>query len=127
MKNNLRTIFRLTAFCLVFGCGVSAFGQIKTGGYKSASISDAGVRAAADFAVAQKASEMEQELTLEGIIKAETQIVAGMNYRLCLHLYIPSKDEETDGVTLYVKAVIYKNLKGEHSITSWEEEDCAEK
>ncbi len=127
MKNNLRTLFTMTVFCLAFGCAVSAFGQIKTGGYRSASFSDAGVKEAADFAVENKAAELEEELTLEGIIKAETQTVAGTNYRLCLQLYVPAKEEETDGVTLYIKTVIFKNLQGEYSIKSWDEEDCAEK
>ncbi len=127
MKNNLRVILTICAACLIFGSAVAAFGQIKTGGYKSASVSDAGVKAAADFAVENKASEMEAELTLEGIIKAEAQTVAGTNYRLCLQLYVPAKEDETDGVTLYIKTVIFKNLKGEYSIKIWDEEDCAEK
>ncbi len=120
-------MFTIPAFCLILIGAVAAFGQPRTGGYKSASVSDSGVKAAADFAIEKKAAEMEEALTLEGIINAETQIVAGINYRLCLQLYIPAKEEETDGVTLYIKTVIYKNLKGEYSITSWEEEDCAEK
>lgn len=126
MKNNLRIFLTISAFCLIFGCAISAFGQIKTGGYKSVSVSDAGVKEAAEFAVEQKASELEQEITLENILKAERQTVAGTNYRLCLEIYAPSEEAETDGVTLYIRAVIYKNLKGELKITSWEETDCAE-
>jgi hypothetical protein len=127
MKNNLRTIFILTVFCAVFGCAGNVSAQIKTGGYKSASVSDAGVKAAAQFAVETKASEMEQELSLEGIISAETQTVAGTNYRLCLQIYAPAAKDGEDGVTTYIKTVIYKNLQGEYKITSWEDEDCAEK
>ena len=127
MKNNLRIFFTMTVFCLAFGCAVTALGQPKMGGYRSVSVSDAGVTQVADFAVEKKAAEMEEELTLEGIIKAETQTVAGINYRLCLQLYVPAKEEETDGVQLFIKTVIYRNLKDEYSITSWEEEDCAEK
>ena len=127
MKNNLRRAFAITVFCLVFGCALAAFGQIKTGGYRSVSVSDAGVKEAADFAVETKAAELEQELTLEGIVKAESQTVAGTNYRLCLQISAPAKEVDTDGVTVYIKTVIYKNLKGEFSITSWEDEDCAEK
>jgi hypothetical protein len=40
---------------------------------------------------------------------------------------IPAEEKETDGVQLFIKTVIYRNLKAEYSITSWEEEDCAEK
>ncbi|HVE59978.1 MAG TPA: cystatin domain-containing protein [Pyrinomonadaceae bacterium] len=127
MKKNLQAIFIMTVFCIAFGSAVSVFGQIKTGGYRSVSISSEDVKDAADFALEIKAEEMKEELSLEGIIKAETQVVAGTNYRLCLQLYIPAKEEETDGVTLYIKTVIFKSLKNEYSITSWEEEDCAEK
>lgn len=127
MKNNLRIIFTLTAFCVVFGCAVSVFGQIKAGGYKTASISDAGVKAAADFAIATKAAEFDQDLTLDSILKAETQVVAGTNYRLCLQITAPSDTEGDDDITINIKTVIYRNLKGKYKMTSWEDEDCAEK
>lgn len=126
MKNNLQKMFTIAAFCLIFGCAASIFGQIKTGGYKSISVENEGVLAAVDFAIAKKSEEMEVELSLQAIEKAEIQVVAGTNYRLCLQIYAPAKEEETDGVTLFIKTVIYKNLKGEYSITSWEDEECAE-
>ena len=127
MKNNLQFIFSMAVFCLVFGCAVSAFGQIKTGGYKTVSVNDAGVKEAANFAVETKAAELTQEITLEGISKAETQVVAGTNYRLCLQISAPSENEDEDAVTVYIKTVIFKSLKGEFKITSWDEADCAEK
>lgn len=126
MKNNLRKLILPALVILLIGAA-SAFGQIKTGGYKTASVTDAGVKAAADFAVEQKSGELEQELSLEAILKAETQTVAGINYRLCLQINSASKDESEADVTEYVQAVIYRNLKGEYSLTSWEEADCAEK
>jgi hypothetical protein len=128
MKNNLRKIFVLTVFCIAFGCAASAFGQIKTGGYRSVSVNDPGVKDAADFALEIKAEEMDEELSLEGIVKAEAQTVAGTNYRLCMKLYVPSKEDETDGVTLYIRTVVFKSLKNEYSIKSWDEvEDCGRK
>ena len=127
MKNNLRTLFTIAVFCLALGAAVSAFGQIKTGGYRAVSVSDQGVTDAADFALEIKASEMDEELSLESIVKAETQVVAGTNYRLCLEIYVPAKEEETDGVTLYIQTVIFRSLKNEYSIKSWEESDCGGK
>jgi hypothetical protein len=127
MKNNLRIFFALTVFCMALACAASAFGQNKTGGYRSVSVSNQGVKDAADFALEIKASEMDAEFSLEGIIKAETQTVAGTNYRLCLQIYVPSQEDETDGATLYIKTVIFKSLKNEYSIKSWVEEDCAKK
>jgi hypothetical protein len=120
MKNKLRRLFTISAFCLIFGCAAFANGQIKTGGYKSISANDQGVKDAADFALEIKAEEMDEELSLEGIVKAEVQTVAGTNYRLCMKLYVPAKEEETDGVTLFIRTVVSKSLQGEYSIKSWE-------
>src|SRR5438128_814917 len=120
MNKNWRAIFNLMAFCIALGCAGTAFGQIKTGSYKSVPISDAGVKAAADYAVETKAAELEQELNLEGVITAEKQIVAGTNYRLCLQISAPAKEEGEDGVTVWIKTVVYQNLKGEYKITRWE-------
>ena len=50
VKNNLRKIFVLTVFCIALGGAASVFGQIKTGGYRSVSVNDQGVKDAADFA-----------------------------------------------------------------------------
>jgi hypothetical protein len=125
MKNKLRILFTVSAFCLIFGCGDFANGQIKTGGYKSISASDQGVKDAADFALEIKAEELDEELSLEGIVKAEVQTFAGTNYRLCMKLYVPAKEDETDGVTLSIRTVIFKSPQNEYSIKSWEEiEDC---
>lgn len=126
MKNDLRKLFTVTVFCIAFGCAVSAFGQIKTGGYKTIAPDEAEVSKAANFAVDAKAYELQQEISLENIFKAERQTVAGTNYRLCLEIYSPSADEEEDGITIYIRTVIFKNLKGVYKITSWEESDCGE-
>lgn len=125
MKINLRNIFACALFLVVFGCAANAFGQIRTGGYKSVSVSDAGVKAAADFAIELKSDDYDAEIRLEKIVKAETQTVAGTNYRLCMEIYVPSETESEDGVTLMVQTVVYRNLQGEMKITSWNDEsDC---
>lgn len=127
MKNIRGKIFIITVFCIALGGAVSVFGQIKTGGYRSVSVSDQGVKDAADFALEMKASEMAEELSLENILKAETQTVAGTNYRLCLQIYVPAKEDDADGATLYIKTVIFRSLKNEYSIKSWDEENCGAK
>ena len=43
-----------------------------------------------------------------------------MNYRLCLK--VASGDD--DDAAQEVKTVVYKNLKSEYSLTSWEEAEC---
>ena len=127
MKNKPQNLFTLAAFCVVFGVAVSVFGQIKTGGYKTIAVEDAEVEKAANFAVDAKAYELQQEISLENISKAERQTVAGINYRLCLEIYAPSADEDEDGFTIHIQTVIFRNLKGVYKITSWEESDCGEK
>jgi hypothetical protein len=57
----------------------TAFGQIKTGGHKPISVSDEGVKDAEDFALEIKSSKMVQEISLDGIVKAERQSVARTN------------------------------------------------
>ena len=125
MNKSLRNFCALAAFLIVFGCAANAFGQIRTGGYKSVSVSDAGVKAAADFAIELKSADYDAEIRLENILKAETQTVAGTNYRLCLEIYVPSETEGEDGVGLTVQTIVYRNLQGEMKITSWNDEsDC---
>jgi hypothetical protein len=125
MKNYLQKTFALAVFCVVFCYVASASAQIKTGGYKSISVTDAGVKTAADFAVQAKGEEQEADYSLEGIETAETQVVAGTNYRLCMQIYVPGEEEETDGVTIFIKAVVFRNLQKEFSLKSWDEaEDC---
>ena len=124
MKKALLNVFMLAAVCAVFGC-VSVFAQSddEAGGYVTASVKDPGVKAAANFAIAVKAKQMKETLKLQTIKKAETQVVAGVNYRLCLVIYVPSKQAQTDGVTLYINTVIYQNIQGQYQITSWNDDD----
>ena len=120
-------MFMIAAICAVFGC-VSAFAQSddEAGGYVKASVNDAKVKAAANYAITVKAKEMKETLRLQSIKRAETQVVAGMNYRVCMVIYVPSKQAQTDGVTLYIDATIYQNLQGQYKITAWDdsEDNC---
>lgn len=125
MKKTLSNMFMIAACCAVFGC-VAVFAQNRpptSGGYSEASVDDARVKAAADFAVKAKAKETKEDMSLESIEKAETQVVAGTNYRLCMVIYVASKEEQTDGVTLYISAVIYQNLQGAYRITQWKDDE----
>jgi hypothetical protein len=108
----------MVLIAIMMSVGITAFAQRVLGGYKTASTSDERVVAAAEFAVGQKAEEQEG-LTLDSIEKAETQTVAGTNYRLCLKVSLEDETQE-------VKAVVFQNLKQEYSLTIWTVEDCAE-
>lgn len=118
MMKNFRLMLLLVAFAIVFGSVSASFAQRKPlilGGYKTVSTTDEQVVAAAEFAVGKRAEEnSEQEgLTLVSVEKAEMQPVQGVNFRLCM---IVGLDEEQQPV----KAVVYRNLKREFSLTSWE-------
>ena len=113
-------IFMLTAIFAVFGC-LTTFAQSddEAGGYVKASVNDAKVKAAANYAVSVKAKERNEKLTLQAIKKAETQVVAGINYHLCMAISVP----QNNGEILYIDAVIYQNLQGQYKLTSWEEDE----
>jgi hypothetical protein len=125
MKNKLLKIFTIVAFCAVFGCLTAASAQIKTGGYKTVPVTDAGVVAAADFAIQAKSEEEKIEYSLDAVETAETQVVAGTNYRLCMQILAPTADDDTEVIATFVKAVVFRSLKSEFSLKSWEEvEKC---
>ena len=127
MKNSLRFTFVLAAVILVFAFVSDGFSQrVVLGGYKKIAKSDTGAAAAADFAVeAQAKKKKNATIELVEIEKAESQVVAGTNYRLCLKVTTSGEKGEAD-VTITVQVVVFKNLKGAYSLTSWKEDDCAD-
>jgi hypothetical protein len=116
MTKNLRFLFIAAACVFVLGCASSTFAQ-RVGGYRSIDKGDAGAKAAADFAVEKQAEKSGTEITLSAVEKAESQVVAGTNFRLCLEVTV-GEDTET------VEAVAYRNLKNEMSLTSWTKKEC---
>ena len=97
----------------------------KVGGYKDIAADDAGARAAAEFAVGTEAAKTSRAIELVSVHKAERQVVAGSNYRLCLKITSQGEDGEAD-VTHFVQVVVYQNLKREYSLSSWTKSDCDE-
>ena len=83
------------------------------GGYSERATGDTGVAAAAAFAVRERGRRTGRRLTLVAVRRAETQVVAGLNYRLLLGV---REGRESRDVT----AVIYQNLRQRLSLTSWE-------
>lgn len=83
------------------------------GGYQKADKAGTEVKAAVDFAV----KEQGEGVSLVKIAKAEQQVVAGMNYRVKLKV----AEKNGDKTSKYtVNAVIYRDLQGNYSVTSWE-------
>ena len=119
MKKSLQIVIALIALNVAFSCVNVVSAQIRTGGYKAVPTDDPEVVAAADFAVNEQGRKQEISISLVSIEHAEQQVVAGINYRLCLKV-------EIDGETQEIKVVVYRNLSKEYSLTSWEQESCSE-
>jgi hypothetical protein len=125
MKKNWRLVIRaavtsmfiLAALNIVSGSSVFAQQGPIAGGYADASNSDPEVGAAARFAVHAERQKLHARITLLSIKQAEVQVVAGLNYRLCLRVKIKGK-------TRNVNVVVYKNLKQKYSLTSWSADGC---
>ena len=74
--------------------------------------------AAAEFAVSAQAEKSEKEISLVEVIKAERQVVAGSNYRMCLKVTTQGEVDEADA-THFVQVVVYVDLKGTRKLSSW--------
>lgn len=129
MNQNSSRIFFITVFFIIAACATTGFGQKRppnVGGYSSANVEDADVKAAAKFAVKAKAAELKQKIDLQSIAKAERQVVAGTNYRLCIEAYAAPLKEGEDGVTVWATVIVYREPAGAMKLTKWEESDCNE-
>ena len=81
-------------------------------GYSTAEI-DYEVSKVAKFAVKTQTEATGKPLRLVKILKAERQVVAGLNYRLEIEVADGSKN-------LKARAVVWKKLDGSLAMTSWE-------
>ncbi len=110
----------LLVFCLSVSAG---FAQIRTGGYKKVSVSDAGVVAAAEFFADTYGAAEELEITVDEIIRAERQTVAGTNYKLCLQILAADPEEQV--TEQFVEVIVFRSLKNVFSIKSQiDKENC---
>lgn len=89
------------------------------GGYGDASVTDKDVMRSARVAVSSRARRTHTSVKLIRIEKAEVQVVAGLNYRVCLRV---REGRRVRTVT----AVVYKNLKNWYSLTDWKAGGCTE-
>ena len=87
------------------------------GGFKQISKTDETVVAAANFAVSAQAKKF-AALKLVAIERADKQIVAGANYKLCLAV-------NSGGQPQQATALVYHNLQNKFLLTSWTSGKCA--
>ena len=122
MKRQL--IFCSFILALVFGVS-AAFTTVSaqteepmTGGYANASITDINVKKAAAFAVRTRSKNTGKRITILNIRKAETQVVAGLNYRICMSVREGRRSVRT------VTVVVYRDLRQKLSLTRWKRGAC---
>jgi hypothetical protein len=125
MKQHLRSIIILAALGVIFGCAGLSYAQTEpiAGGYSVADVKDANVIAAALYAVKKQAKKQGVKIKFMSINKAETQVVAGLNYRLCMNVEIKYKGKKTYTARL-IQAIVFKDLEQKFSLTSWKEDAC---
>jgi len=115
--------FAVGFLVLAIALGAIAASAQRLGGYREIDKSDEGAAAAAEFAVKAESESKEMTYKLVSIEHAESQVVAGTNYRLCLKVGYHKQDDDVD-TTEFVRVVVNRNLQNQHSLTSWTEENC---
>jgi hypothetical protein len=111
MKKSLWILMAVAALAMASGYTPAAFAQRipMAGAYSKTSTGDQEVVSAARFAAREKGF-----MFVDSIKSAEVQVVAGLNYRIVMRVW-------DSGTLKDVKAVVYKNLKRQYSLKSWEE------
>ncbi len=112
----LNLLLPLFVFCFIAIGAQTAKAQI-AGGYGSVDTKDPQVRAAARYAVAVENKKIRSGVVFILLVKAEQQVVAGMNYKMCLKVRNGKRIR-------YATAVVYRDLKGKRSLTSWDWGEC---
>ena len=90
------------------------------GGYGRLSVKSKDARDAAAFAIKAQSKVEEKKFILVKVLKAEVQVVAGLNHRICM--LVRQGKSRSKSVT----AVVYKDLKNVRSLTTWEGGGCKE-
>ena len=121
MKRSSRAALIAVVLALLGNAAVPAQ---RTGGYREIDKADEGAAAAAEFAVKDQSEKKELTYKLVSVEKAETQTVAGINYRLCLKVSYQKQGEDSE-TNEFVKVVVFRSLQKEYSLTSWSEEACS--
>ncbi len=110
---------RILLLGLVF-FGSLGLAQI-AGGFNTADVKDPEVIAAAKFALAAKNTNMNRSgaraYTLLELQKAQVQVVAGLNYQVCVKVKLGSIVRTAD-------ALVYQNLQQNYSLSSWTWNKC---
>ncbi|MEI7948264.1 MAG: cystatin domain-containing protein [bacterium] len=120
MKHNTLTLCILLA--LSYACPILAAKEPKCGGYSPTCVTNKDTIAAATFAVQshEKAvntgKEKTDKLELVSILSAETQVVAGLNYKLEFKVKLNGKEKTAKAIVWWQA---WRN-PDPYQLTSWE-------
>jgi Cystatin domain len=123
MKN--RRIILIISAAIIALTGAAVVSAQRPGGYREIDKADEGAVAAAEFAVKQQSENKDMTYKLVSIEHAESQTVAGINYRLCLKIGYHKADDDVD-TTEFVRVVVFRSLQNQYSLTSWTVENCGD-
>lgn len=119
----LRSIIFLTFAILFFAAvsvrNVAAQDQI-VGGYGDISIKSKDAKKFANYAITTRSAKTGAKITLVKILKAEQQVVAGLNYRICMTLRQGRHKPYT------ATAVVYQDLRNKRSLSKWKKGSCTD-
>ena len=113
---------------IIFGCAANGFAQVDVpmvGGYAKVNVADRTVVAAANFAVKAQAKKQKSVVKLIAVNNAASQVVAGMNYQICLSVETTDRKTKT-AVSQIVQAIVYQNLQNKLKLMSWTVAACAD-
>ena len=117
MEKNLKSLFFI-GFTIILLCAANNFAQVKVGGYKSVPTDDQAVIDAAEFAANTQSDRSNTTINIESIEKAERQVVAGTNYRICMQVAVGEEGEEKPSVQ-FIQAIVFQSLQQEYDLKSW--------
>src|SRR5436190_18069122 len=104
MKRSSRAALIAVVLALL---GAAAVLAQRTGGYREIDKADENAAAAAEFAVKDQSEKKELTYKLVSVEKAETQTVAGINYRLCLKISYQKQGEDSE-TNEFVQVVVFR-------------------
>lgn len=119
MKTIKRSVIAASLILLAFAFTVRAQDEPIVGGYGEMSVKSAEALRNARFAVSSRARRTGQKVSFVKLLKAEQQVVAGLNFRLCMRVTV-------NGKVRTVTAVVYQNLKRRKTLTNWKSVGCTD-
>lgn len=127
MKSNLQTLIVFAALAVIFIGAANTFAQTEpcAGCYSSADAASAEVVKAANFAVKTQAKKQKAKIKLVKVSQAEQQVVAGLNYSLCMQIEVMEKGKKIT-IPQTVQTVVYLDLKQKYKLTSWSIAACTD-